>query len=128
VKVGDIAFEFVRLPAGRFVMGSASGSRDENPAHEVSIGDGLYMGRTEVTVRQFRAFVEATGYKTDAERIGWASTCLLPGLHPHERGLAWRRPGFEQSDEHPAVVLSRNDAALPLERTDRPDLPSADRG
>ncbi len=92
-------------------MGSSSGSRDERPAHEVTIADGLYVGKTEVTVRQFRAFTEATGYKTDAERLGWANACPLPGVHPHQRGLDWRRPGFEPSDDYPAVVLSRNDAA-----------------
>ena len=111
LKVGDVTFELVRIPAGRFLMGSSSGSRDERPAYEVAIADGLYLGRTEVTVRQFRAFAEATGYKTDAEKLGWANTCPLPGLHPHQRGLDWRRPGFEPSDDHPAVVLSRNDAA-----------------
>jgi formylglycine-generating enzyme required for sulfatase activity len=111
LRVGDVAFELVRIPAGRFLVGSPSGSRDERPAHEVTIADGFYLGRTEVTVRQFRAFAEATGYKTDAEQLGWAHTCPLPGLHPHQRGLDWRRPGFEPSDDHPAVVLSHNDAA-----------------
>jgi len=111
LKVGDVTFDLVRIPAGRFTMGSTSGSRDERPAHEVTVEDGLYLGRTEVTVRQFRAFAQATGYKTDAEKLGWANTCPLPGMHPHERGLNWRRPGFEASDDQPAVVLSRNDAA-----------------
>ena len=111
LKVGEVAFEFVRIPAGRFLMGSSLGTRDERPAHEVSIADGLDLGRTEVTVRQFRAFAEATGYKTDAEQLGWAHTCPVLGMHPHQRGLDWRRPGFEPRDDHPAVVLSRNDAA-----------------
>lgn len=111
LKVGDVAFELVRIPAGRFLMGSPSGSRDERPAREVTIADGLYLGRTEVTVRQFRTFADATGYKTDAEKLGWAHTCPLPGMHPHQRGLDWHRPGFEPSDDRPAVVLSRNDAA-----------------
>jgi formylglycine-generating enzyme required for sulfatase activity len=111
LKVGDVAFELVRIPAGRFTMGSSSGSRDERPAREVTIADGLSLGRTEVTVRQFRAFAKAAGYKTDAEKLGWAYTCPVPGMHPHQRGLDWRRPGFEPSDDHPAVVLSHNDAA-----------------
>jgi len=110
VKVGDVAFELVRIPAGRFNMGSLSGDRDARPVHEVSIANDFYLGKTEVTFRQFRAFVEATGYKTDAEQAGWANTCPLPGLHPHQRGLDWRRPGFEPGDDHPAVVVSRNDA------------------
>ena len=111
LRVGDVTFELVRIPAGRFLMGSSSGSPDERPKHEVTIAEGLCLGRTEVTVRQFRAFVESTGYRTDAEKLGWAHTCPLPGMHPHQRGLDWRRPGFEPSDDQPAVVLSDNDAA-----------------
>ena len=110
VKIGDVAFELVRIPAGRFSMGSATGDPDEKPVHEVRIGHDFYMGRTEVTVRQFRAFTEATGYKTDAEQVGWANTCPLPGLHPNLRGLDWRRPGFELRDDQPVVVVSWNDA------------------
>ena len=110
LQVGDATFELVRVPVGRFLMGSSSGSRDEQPAHEVTIADGLYLGKTEVTVRQFRAFVDATGYRTDAEKLGWAHTCPLPGMHPHERGLNWRQPGFELSDDQPAVTVSYNDA------------------
>jgi|GEM_PF-552960 len=110
LKVGDIAFELVRVPAGRFLMGSPSGDSDERPVHEVCIDYDLYMSTTEVTVRQFRALVEATGYKTDAEKAGWASVCPLPGLHSHQRGLDWRRPGFTSTDDHPAVVISRSDA------------------
>ncbi len=105
-----VRFEFVRIPAGRFVMGSSSGDSDEQPVHEVQIDYDFHIGRTEVTVRQFRAFVEATSYRTDAEREGWANTCPLPGLHPHQRGLDWRHPGFEPTDDHPVVVISRSDA------------------
>jgi formylglycine-generating enzyme required for sulfatase activity len=110
LKAGDATFELVRIPVGRFLMGSSSGDGDERPVHEVRIGRGFWIGRTEVTVRQFRAFVEATGYRTDAEQAGWADTCPLPGLHSHQRGLDWRRPGFESTDDHPVVVVSRRDA------------------
>jgi formylglycine-generating enzyme required for sulfatase activity len=110
LSAADIEFEFVRIPAGRFLMGSSSGDSDERPVHEVRIDYDLHMGRTEITVRQFRAFVEATGYKTDAERAGWAGTCPLPGLHSHQRDLDWRRPGFDSTDDHPVVVISHNDA------------------
>jgi formylglycine-generating enzyme required for sulfatase activity len=109
-KVGDIALDLVRVPAGRFFMGSSSGDTDERPVHQVRIDHDFWIGRTEVTVRQFRAFTEATGYKTDAEQAGWANTCPQPGLHPNERGLHWRRPGFELKDDQPVVVVSWNDA------------------
>ena len=45
---------------------------------------------------QFKAFVEATGYKTEAETAG--------------KDGNWRNPGFEQTDEHPVVFVSWNDA------------------
>jgi formylglycine-generating enzyme required for sulfatase activity len=110
IRVGNVAFELVRIPAGCFSMGSTTGDPDEKPVHKVRIDHDFYLGRTEVTVRQFRAFAEATGYKTDAEQVGWANTCPQPGLHPNERGLDWRRPGFELSDDQPVVVVSWNDA------------------
>ena len=40
---------------------------DARPVHEVTL-DGFWMDRTEVTNAQFRAFVEATGYLTTAEK------------------------------------------------------------
>jgi sulfatase modifying factor 1 len=59
----------VRLGGGDFTMGAADGdgSPDELPAHKVRV-HGFWMDRTEVTNHQFRAFVEATGYVTTAEK------------------------------------------------------------
>ena len=61
------------IPGGQFVMGSTDplARPDEAPKHAVRL-DGFWMDTTEVTNAQFRAFVEATGYKTVAERpIDW---------------------------------------------------------
>ena len=63
-KIRGVDFELVQIPAGEFLMGSQRGDSDERPVHKVSIKESFYIGRTEVTVRQFRAFAEATGYKT----------------------------------------------------------------
>jgi formylglycine-generating enzyme required for sulfatase activity len=112
LEVDGVPFELVRIPAGEFMMGSEAGDSDEKPIHRVRIAESFYMGRTEITVRQFRAFVEATGYETEAEKGNWAATYspagfpIVPG-----RGFSWRRPGFEQSDDDPAVCISWNDAA-----------------
>lgn len=110
LRVDDVAFEFVRIPAGRFVMGSDSGDSDEKPVHEVAIPRPLHLMRTEVTVRQFKAFVKDSGYKTDAERSNWAWLCPAAGLAGPDRNLNWRIPGFRPSDDDPVVVLSWNDA------------------
>ncbi|MEM1452869.1 MAG: formylglycine-generating enzyme family protein [Planctomycetota bacterium] len=60
----------VWVPAGTFQMGwdGDEGRPDERPAHRVEV-DGFWIDRTEVTNRQFRAFVEATGYVTTAEKV-----------------------------------------------------------
>ena len=60
----------VWVPAGEFTMGwdGPEGRFDEQPAHRVSV-DGFWIDVTEVTNRQFRAFVDATGYVTTAERV-----------------------------------------------------------
>lgn len=56
------------IPGGTFLMGSDNPKfPDEFPAHEVTL-DGFWMDETELTNRQFEAFVNATGYVTVAEK------------------------------------------------------------
>ncbi len=55
--------EMVYVDGGSFIMGSESegADEDEKPAHEITLS-GYYIGRYEVTVKQFREFCEATGH------------------------------------------------------------------
>src|SRR5205823_779562 len=67
---------------------------------------------TEVTVGQFRRVVEASGLRTEAEMDGkgghgWNEA--LGGLEQDPK-YTWRNPGFAQTDEHPVVNVSWNDA------------------
>ena len=60
VPVGDGAeVELVHIPAGRFRMGSPQSERsrysDEGPVHQVTIGYDFYIGKFEVTQRQWSA-------------------------------------------------------------------------
>jgi formylglycine-generating enzyme required for sulfatase activity len=59
----------VWIPPGEFIMGSngPDALRAEGPAHRVRL-DGFWIDATDVTNAQFRAFVEATGHVTTAER------------------------------------------------------------
>lgn len=59
----------VWIPGGEFTMGSDNqdSKRDEKPPHKVKV-DGFWMDTTPVTNRQFKAFVDATGYVTTAEK------------------------------------------------------------
>ncbi len=103
--------EFVKVPAGCFTMGSPPGETgrdtDEGPQHEVCL-DGFWIGRFEVTVREFRIFVEKSGYKTEAEREGFS--WIYTGSWEKRKGFSWRRPGFVQGDDYPVVNVSWNDA------------------
>jgi WD40 repeat protein len=72
------------------------------------------MGAHEVTVGQFKHFVKATGYKTEAERNGKGAIRRPPkdkGKWKWDKEANWRNPGFEQNDDHPVVCASWEDAA-----------------
>jgi formylglycine-generating enzyme len=79
VMAGAAAFaqrlEFVRIPAGSFPMGceAAEPCAKSLPMKRVAVA-AFEMAKYEVTVGQFRAFVRATGYRTDAEKAGEART------------------------------------------------------
>ena len=72
VTVRGVSFNLVRIPGGEFLMGSEK--EREKPRHQVKINS-FDLGAAEVTVRQFRAFTDATGYQTDAEKEGSTWTC-----------------------------------------------------
>jgi formylglycine-generating enzyme required for sulfatase activity len=70
----------VWVPGGWFDMGSEEFA-DAEPVHRVWV-DGFWMDETEVTNAQFRAFVEATGYTTVAERVPTAEQ--FPNVPPED--------------------------------------------
>ena len=61
--VGGMVF----IPGGEFTMGSDHHYAEEKPAHRVKL-DGFWIDTSPVTNAQFQGFVEATGYRTIAER------------------------------------------------------------
>ncbi len=65
---GDMTKNLVHVAGGTFRMGDVfgDGDDDERPVHQVTLSD-YYISATEVTVAQFRSFVEDTGYRTSAE-------------------------------------------------------------
>lgn len=50
----QMGMEFVYVPAGIFMMGSENGYDDEKPVHQVTIHNGFYMGKYEVTQAQWQ--------------------------------------------------------------------------
>ena len=52
---GNVKVDFVLIPAGTFVMGSAKGGRDELPLHRVVISRPFYMSKHELSRSQWEA-------------------------------------------------------------------------
>ena len=84
---------------------------DEGPRHEVTLTRPVYLGTHEVTVGQFRTFVEATRYQTEAESSGngadrWTGRGLQADVT-----CSWRNPGWRLADDMPVACVSWNDAS-----------------
>ena len=111
----NVTMKLVLIAPGKFLMGSPENENQrlsDERQHEVTISQPFYMGTYEVTRGQFAAFVKDSGYRTDAEREGWAFTWTRDDLGDlkYVKGADWRTPGFDQTDEHPVVCVSHNDA------------------
>lgn len=139
LQTNTLGMALVRIPSGEFMMGSdepiaamqkdyplmerqrLEELRDEAPVHRVRITKDFYLGRTEVTVGQFRRFLQASGYVPESIADGTGGYGYNPQYAPDsaERSeqfegrdvrYSWRNPGFPQTDEHPVVNVTWNDA------------------
>lgn len=108
--------ELVVVPPGRFDMGSDDGekNRPEGPVHRVTLRRAFALGRTEVTLAQFRRFVEATGHRVPpgcrVQEAGVGSTGRVEWRDDPAKG--WADPGFTEPlhDELPVVCVGHDDA------------------
>lgn len=127
--------EMVRLEGGTFRMGTDNPAGfpadGEGPVREVTL-DPFYIDIAPVTNRKFREFIDATHYKTEAERFCWSF--VFEGDIPRKdyarlvkdtvrgaewwcqvEGANWKRPegrdsGIKTRWDHPVVHVSWNDA------------------
>ncbi len=110
----SIGMEFVSIPPGKFLMGSPAGEagrQRQERQHEVELTRGFHIGRHEVTVGQFKRFVKETGYQTEGEKDGKGGWGIDPTGKIEAAGkYTWKNPGFAQTDDHPVVLVSWNDA------------------
>jgi formylglycine-generating enzyme required for sulfatase activity len=114
VETNSLGMQLVLIPAGTYWRGSSKTDAyridDELPQHRVRITRPFYIGVCEVTVGEFRQFVDAQAYRTEAERdgkggFGWGETAYEP-----KPEYTWQYVGITQTDEHPVVNVSWNDA------------------
>jgi len=94
--------EMVLISPGTFMMGSSSDEQDrdpdESPQHQVTLTQGFYMGKYEVTVGQYVKFLEATG---EESCVDWNDhDCPLSrssGRYTLRDGRSWNQPMVEIS-------------------------------
>lgn len=112
------SIEFLRIPAGRFLMGSSDSDKmafdDEKPQHTLELPD-FWMARAPVSVAQFSAFAAANpDYKTTAEKEG-SGYAYTGNTWKEVKGAFWKAPrgknsSVEEKGEHPVTQVSWEDA------------------
>ena len=128
--LGKDGAAMVLVPAGEFVMGSNSGDiasllrrhpkangailKDEVPRHRIFL-DAFYIDKYEVTNAHFQQFVQATGYRTQAESEGGGKIRTGAKTWADVPDATWRAPRGQGSsiaglEAHPVVQVSWHDA------------------
>jgi formylglycine-generating enzyme required for sulfatase activity len=95
------------IPSGEFVMGGVSGN--EQPKHKVLIRS-FKLSKYETTVKEFRQFVEATGYQIRPICWVWQEVTSEHdwGINIHKGD--WKTPKYAPSDNHPVMCVTWEDA------------------
>jgi len=98
----SIGMDFVLIPAGEFDMGSPSGeegrSNSEEPVHKVKIPDSFYLGKYEVTQKQWREVMgqdpsSSKGDDLPVERVSWDDVqVFIKKLNTKEGGNKYHLP------------------------------------
>ncbi len=117
LAAGGTGPEMIVLAHGAFEMGSpddeAGREAHEGPRHRVGFARGFALARSETTVGEFRRFVEASGYRSVAERLGRSSVYDERGAVMAERaGVDWRHDfaGRPAAEDLPVVHVAFEDA------------------
>ena len=131
VQPNSIGMQMTLIPPGEFLMGSTAeqveaaiksadkiyansrGMERERPQHKVVLRKPLLMGATEVTVGQFRRFVEASRYVTEAEQYGFVGSgkkVLDNTIVENQRGKSWQNPGSGVTVASAVSMITWNDA------------------
>jgi len=94
--------DMVWIPGGTFRMGSNDGDDDEKPVHTVTVSgfySGFYMDKTEVTNRQFKAFVDANSQ--------WGKGRISSQYHNGNYLKDWSGNSYPSGKgDHPVVYVS----------------------
>jgi formylglycine-generating enzyme required for sulfatase activity len=111
-ELATVPSGFVLVPGGMFTIGSPAseaGRYDNEVQHQMSLS-AFTISATDVTVGEFKAFVNATGYRTSGEADGKGGYFLTGSKWEQKADATWKNPHFAQSDQSPVVLVSWYDA------------------
>ncbi len=132
-QTNSLDMRLVLIPPGEFLMGGAPDALqataawadtkrqappgterrrievDEQPQHRVRLTRPFRIGATEVTIGQFRRFVEATRYVTETERFGGGNSGSANETNADKLKAVWRTPGYKVTDDTPVTQITWND-------------------
>ena len=87
---------------------------ERRPQHRVVNTEAISRSEQEVTVGQFRQFVEATKYQTEAEKYGFGDDGSDKVMHDKvtdkQKQQNWQTPGHDVTDDFPCRKSRQNDA------------------
>ncbi len=131
----SVGAKMILIPPGEFLMGSTNEQvaaalkladevkadqlikdgiqNAERPQHKVVITKPFLMSSTEVTIGEFKKFVEASRYVTEAEKYGSGDSASEVSNDKTQENLPqknWRAPGHVVTDDSPAGQITWNDA------------------
>ena len=99
-KKGKLSFNFIRIEPGTFQMGSNNEDDDEKPVHTVTITQPFEISDHEVTVGEYRKFIESTGYESPTKTGS-------KGSYSEDSDCNWNKKDVE---DHPVNCVSWEDA------------------
>ena len=106
----------VAISAGGFQMGDITGRGldNERPVVSYKIDASFGIGEKEITVGDFAQFISITNYVTVAEQ-GKGCAYYSDAEPKYDMQMNWRNPGYEQTDDHPVVCVTLDDAKAYVE-------------
>ena len=132
VETNSLGMQMVLIPPGEFMMGTSTEEAnsyiktwpetnslfyvDEQPKHRVSIDKPFRIAAHEVTVAQFKVFVDSESYKTDAEKSPpdegehKGGRGFDAGTYKQDPKFNWRNNGVTTGSNYPVSNISHNDA------------------
>jgi formylglycine-generating enzyme required for sulfatase activity len=107
----------ISLPAGSYMMGTAVEDRlidprtgkpatNDSPQHQIDIREPFAIGKYEVSVAEFRVFIEQSGYQPIEKCMGFSKRESFE----ISTEITWDKPDFEQDENAPVGCVSFFDA------------------